>query len=119
LRRGDPVSAIGRSRAKNPIRADTAHPGRNESAGNARRSDGGRRSARFRSRAYEDRAVKTRTNANELEQNLIAVTSAELQTVTGGSIDLDVPQCGTVIPHFPYPQPTAALGSIVTLPAVQ
>jgi hypothetical protein len=63
--------------------------------------------------------MKTRDNWNETEQNLIAVTGAELQTVTGGSIDLDVPQCGNVLPHFPYPQPTAALGSIVTLPAAQ
>jgi hypothetical protein len=62
--------------------------------------------------------MKTRTDTNETEQNLIPLTGAELRTVAGGSIDLDVPQCGTVIPPLPYPPASVALGS-VTLPAVQ
>jgi hypothetical protein len=63
--------------------------------------------------------MKTRTDTNEMEQNLIPVTGAELQTVTGGSIDLDVPQCGNVIPPLPYPQAYTTIGSVVTLPAVR
>ena len=62
--------------------------------------------------------MKVRTKANELELNLTPASNEELQVIAGGSIDLDGPQCGNVIPHFPYPGYTS-LGSVVIIPAAQ
>jgi hypothetical protein len=45
------------------------------------------------------------TNKQTVEHDrvLAEVTAEQLLAITGGSIDVDVPQCGNVFPHGPYP----------------
>lgn len=59
--------------------------------------------------------MKTST-ANKPERTLSAVSNEELETVTGGSIDLDVPQCGNTFPVGPRP---STIGAQVIIPAAQ
>jgi hypothetical protein len=60
--------------------------------------------------------MKTSINANKSERVLTDVSREELQTVTGGSVDLEVPQCGNVFPIGPRP---STIGSQMTIPAAQ
>jgi hypothetical protein len=62
-----------------------------------------------------EQAMKTR---NKTEYALTEVSREELQTITGGSVDLDVPQCGNVVPVGPRPY-TAGSPVQVIIPAAQ